>query len=110
MKMRAALIIGGIVLGVLIVLPLVLGPLFGSWSGGWGMMGAGTMGGFVGMGLMSILWIVALGLIIWAIVVAARRQGKSSSTYNSALNTLKRRYAGGEIDRQEYEEKKTGLL
>lgn len=108
-NLRTALIIGGIVLGALIVLPLVLGPILGGWCGGWGMIGPEMMGGFGGMGLMSLAWIVVLGLIIWAIVATVRHSAESSGSPNSALDVLKRRYARAEITREEYEEKKKNL-
>jgi len=108
-NLRRALIIGGIVLGALIVLPLVLGPMFGGWSGGWGMMGPGMMGGFGGMELMSLVWIVILGLITWAVVAAVRRPAESTGSANSAMNVLQRRYARGEINKEEYENKKKDL-
>jgi putative membrane protein len=106
---KTALIIGGIVLGALIVLGLVLGPMFGGWFGGWGMMGPGMMGGFSGMGLMLLVWIVVLGLIIWAILSAVRHPVESSSSVDSAMNVLKSRYAHGEINKEEYEQKKKNL-
>jgi len=108
-SLKTVLIIGGIVLGTLIVLPLVLGPMLGNWSGGWGMMGPGMMGGFGGMGLMSLVWIIVLGLIIWAIVAAVRHPAGSGSSLNSAMNVLQRRYARGEINKEEYEDKKRDL-
>lgn len=108
-NLKIALIIGGTVLGALIVLPLVIGPIFGGWSGGWGMMGPGMMGGFGGMGLMSLVWIAVLGLIIWAVVAAVRHPAESSSSPDSAMNVLQRRYARGEINKEEYGEKKKGL-
>ena len=108
-NLRTALIIGGIVLGALIVLPLVLGPILGGSCGGWGMIGPEMMSGFGGMGLMSLAWIVVLGLIIWAIVATMRHSAESSGSPNSALDVLKRRYARAEITREEYEEKKKNL-
>ena len=108
-NLSTALIIGGIVLGALIILPLVLGPIFGGWSGGWGMKGPGMMGGFGGMGLMSLAWIVVLGLIVWAVAAAVRHPAESSRSDDSALSVLKSRYARGEINREEYENKKKDL-
>lgn len=66
------------------------------------------------MGLMGIFWIVILGLIIWAVVTAVRGAGGrngsvSASQSESALEILKRRYARGEINKAEYEEKKKDL-
>ncbi len=113
-NVRAALIIGGIILGVIIVLPLVFGAISGWPYGGWGMMGPGMMAGFGWMWLMPVFWIVFLGLIIWAIIALDRSssesRGSDSSKAESALELLKRRYARGEIDKQEFEEKKKDLV
>lgn len=115
-SLKTALIIGGIILAIVILVPAVIGAFTG-WQGyGWGgMMGSGMMGGFGAMGLMSIFWIVVLGLIIWAVVAAARGTGwaggsESSGRSESALEILKRRYARGEINKAEYEEKKKDLV
>jgi len=111
-NVKTALIIGGIVVAVLIVLPSVLGAISGWQGSGWGMMGPGMMGGFGTMFFMPILWIVVIGLIVWAVVAAVRRPGESDSSTrqaDSALEVLKRRYARGEIDKEEYEEKKRDL-
>ncbi len=112
-NLKTALIIGGIVIGVIVILSVVPGLLWG-WQGyGYGMMGPGMMGGYGTMFFMPILWIVVLGLIIWAIVAAVRRPGESDSTARSAesaLDILKRRYARGEINKEEYEERKKDLV
>jgi putative membrane protein len=111
--MKTALIIGGIIVVVLIVLPLVFGLIWGGQYGGWGMMGPGMMDGFGWMAIMPVLWIVVLGLVIWAVVAAVRGSSESrssdSSKADSALEVLKRRYARGEINKEEYEEKKIDL-
>ncbi|MFW6102159.1 MAG: SHOCT domain-containing protein [Chloroflexota bacterium] len=113
-NVKTALIIGGIILGVIITLPLVFGAISGWPYGGWGMMGPGMMTGFGWMWLMPVFWIVFLGLIIWAVVAAVRgssgSRGSDFSKADSALELLKRRYARGEIDKQEYEEKKKELV
>ena len=111
-NVKRALIIGGIVVAALIVLPLVFGLISGWQYGGWGMMGPGMMGGYGTMFLMPILWIVVLGLIIWAVVAAVRpgeSSGSGSATTSSALEVLKKRYARGEINKEEYDEKKKDL-
>lgn len=111
-SLKTVLIIGGIVVAVLVILSVVPGLIWGGQYGGWGMMGPGMMGGFGTMGFMGIFWVLVLGLIIWA-VVAAVRPGESSSsdsaTASSALDVLKKRYARGEINKEEYEEKKRDL-
>ena len=113
-KMKTILIIGGIIVIVLIVLPLVFGQIWGEQYGGWGMMGSGMMGGFGWMVIMPVLGIIVLGLIIWAVVVAVRGSSESrssdSSKVDSALEVLKRRYARGEITKEEYQEKKKDLV
>ena len=111
--LKIGLVIGGVILAVLIVLPLVWGGYSG-WRGGWSMMGPGwgMMGGF-GWGWLPLLGIVFWGLVVWGIVAAVhstRRHGcGSTSTTESALEVLKRRYAQGEIKKREYEEKKRDL-
>ncbi|OGO20501.1 MAG: hypothetical protein A2144_03135 [Chloroflexi bacterium RBG_16_50_9] len=73
---------------------------------GPGMMGPGMMGGY---GTMFLIPIVVIGLIVWAVVTATRRTGDSdyvSRSGESALEILKRRYAHGEITKQEYDERK----
>ena len=108
---KTALIIGGIVLAVLIVLSLVLGAASG-WQGygGWGMMS-----GFGWWWFMPIFMIIFWGLVIWGIVAlvrglsAPRGSDSASSRPDSALEVLKKRYARGEINKEEYEEKKKDL-
>ncbi len=111
-NMKRALIIGGIAVAILVVLPEVFGVIRGGQYGGWEMMGPGMMGGFGTMGFMAIIWIGVLGLIIWAVVTAVRRPGESGSLNqpaDSALEILKRRYARGEINREEFEAMKKDL-
>lgn len=107
-NMKTALIIGGIIVALLLVLPSVFGLISGWQGGGWGMMG-----GFSWMWLMPVFWILFLGLIIWAVVAAVRGSSESrssdSSKADSALEVLKKRYARGEINKEEFEEKKKDL-
>ncbi len=108
--LRTGLIITGIVLAVLIV-GSVVGRFIG-WRGtSWGMMGPGMMGGYGGMWLMPVMMIVFWGLVIWG-VVAFVRYGISGNCKHteSALETLKMRYAHGELSKQEFEEKKKDLM
>jgi len=67
-------------------------------------------GGF--LFVMIMVWILIIALIIWAVVAATRSPGKPDPlepSKNSALDILKQRYARGEIDKQEFEEKKKDL-
>jgi len=69
-------------------------------DGGWGF----------GMGLV---WLVFVGLIVAGIVLAIRGSSERPSdrgSGKSALEILDERFARGEIDRDEYEERKRVLL
>ncbi len=113
--LKIALIVGGIVLAVVLVLSIVPGLIGGRQGGGWGYygwMGPGMMGGYGGMFLMPVFGIVVLGLIVWAVVAAVQHPHESVSSgqsSESALEILKRRYARGDIGKQEFEDKKRDL-
>ena len=83
-------------LWILIALLVVIVLLF---SGG-GMMGFG-MGS--GMGFGVIIMVLFWGAIIW-LVISLINAGtkKSEETPESALTLLKKRYARGEITREQY--------
>jgi len=107
-NVKTALIIGGVIVAALIILPLIFGLIWG-WQGG----GGGMMGGFGWWWFMPIFFILFWGLVIWAVVALVRSRsepgGSDSSTADSALEVLKKRYARGEINKEEYEEKKKDL-
>lgn len=75
----------------------------GYHNGGWGAMGFGM----IGMSLFWILLIVAIVALVrgtWGSeTFAGRRQEKT------ALDILKERYARGEIEKEEFEQKKRDL-
>ena len=99
----------------------VLFPLAGNglaqWRGyGWhmgpGMMGWGYGMGWVGMILMVAFWIAIIVGIIFLIrwlVISTGTGGRAARSEESALEILKRRYARGEINKEEFEEKKKDL-
>ena len=74
-------------------------------------MGPGMMGGWWGMGwiFIIILWgLIAVGLIFlirWLVGMT-----KTTRVVESALEILKKRYARGEIDKEEFEQKKRDLM
>ncbi len=113
-NVKTALIIGGIVIAILIIVPLIFGAVSGWQYGGWGMMGPGMMGGFGWWWFMPIFMIIFWGLVIWGIVALVRSlsepRGSDSSKTDSALDVLKKRYARGEINKKEFKEKKSDLL
>ncbi len=112
-NVKIALIIGGIIVTILIAVPLILGAVSGGQDGGWGMMGSGVMGGFSWWWFMPIFMILFWGLMIWGIAALVRglsgSSGSDSSRADSALEVLKKRYARGEINKEEYEEKKKDI-
>jgi putative membrane protein len=74
---------------------------------GWGY----GMGGF-GSIIMLVFWIAVIVGIIFLVrwlVVSTGGSGRSARSEDSALEILKRRYARGEIDKEEFEEKKRPL-
>lgn len=87
----------------------------------WGGMGPGMMGGYgggYGMGFFGILimaafWIAVIAGIIFLVrwlAVSSRTGAQEPKAGDSAREILKRRYARGEINREEFEEKKKDLL
>ncbi len=112
-NVKTALIIGGIIVAIFIILSLI--PGLPGWQGyGCGMMGPWMMGSFGWGWFMPIIMIVFWGLVIWGIVALIRglSRGDSgrSTESDSALEILKKRYARGEITKQEYEERKKDLV
>jgi len=73
---------------------------------GWDHMGWGWGGGF-----MMIFWIILIvAVIYWLIRAANRNANQSPSQPESAMDILKKRYARGEISKEEFEERKKDLL
>ncbi|KKT75512.1 MAG: hypothetical protein UW71_C0002G0012 [Parcubacteria group bacterium GW2011_GWB1_44_7] len=79
--------------------------LYGDY-GGWGAGGA--LGWFGGGLMMLLFWAAVIIFIVWLVrEIGGRNNEKSRS--NSALEILKERYAKGEINKEEFEEKKKVL-
>lgn len=74
---------------------------------GWGPEMMGWGGGFV----MVIFWVVIIVgvtlLVKWLTASSGKEAGTSAK--ESPMEILKRRYAAGEIDKKEFEERKKGL-
>ncbi len=110
-NVKTGLIIGGIIVAVLIVVSLVFGRTSGWQDSGWGMMDGFGWGWF-----MPIFMILFWGLVIWGIVALVRGTSgprspdSTAPTADSAIEVLKKRYARGEIGKEEYEEKKKDLI
>jgi putative membrane protein len=87
------------------------------WSGyNWGM-GPGMMAGGYGMGwdgpvFMLIFLAAAVALIVLIVKWVAsltKHEKQGAAQGDSALEILRQRFATGEIDREEFEEKKKAL-
>lgn len=71
------------------------------WGDGWWGFG------------MGLVWLVFLGLVVTGVVLVIRGSSEGTSDRgrgSSALDILDERFARGEIDREEYEERKRVLL
>ena len=85
---------------------------YGGWHMGPEMMGGYGMGWFGGI-FMLIFWVlVIVGLIFlikWLIQTTKKGPEIMHSDSTRALDILKERYARGEINKDEFEEKKRDL-
>ena len=64
--------------------------------------------GFSG-GFMWVFWILSVAALIWFVFFVARGRNDAPPREKSALEILQARYARGEIDRDEFEQKKRDL-
>lgn len=109
---RAILIGAGVILLTILVVGSV--AVLGMWAMMGGMMGSGPI---PMMPVAGPGWLVILGglplltgallLVVWA---ADRASPRFSGKHGMALDTLGRRYAAGEIAREEYERIRADLL
>ncbi len=87
---------------------------FSDRSMGPGMMGGwGIMGWFGGIFMLVVWVLVIVGLIFlikWLVQSTRTEPGAPRGDSSGALNILRERYARGEIDKTEFEEKKKDLL
>ncbi|MFC3210263.1 SHOCT domain-containing protein [Planomicrobium okeanokoites] len=62
---------------------------------------------WMGMGFGLIVLLILLALAVWMIIAASRRQSANtpSQSSNRPVETLKERYARGEIGTEEYRER-----
>lgn len=73
--------------------------MYGFDHGGW------MFGGGLGM---ILIWLIPIALVIWLVSSWSKSSGRSPSE-KTALDTLKERYARGEIGKDEFELKKRDI-
>jgi putative membrane protein len=75
----------------------------------WGYRGAMGWYGWIGPALMLALWAAIIVGIVFFIRAVARQGRARLPREESALDILKKRYARGEINKEEFEQKKSDL-
>jgi putative membrane protein len=73
-------------------------PGYGNGMGGWG---------WIYMSLGTIVFVVLIGLVVWLLVRATGTSGgnRPAAPADSAREILAQRYARGEIDEQEHQQR-----
>lgn len=114
--MKKTIIIGRVVILTIIfgfstLYAQPMGPGYGMGSGmmGWGNSGAGWMWHI----LMMAFWIsviVGIVFLIRWLVISTRSGSEGARLGDSSLEILKKRYARGEINKEEFKEKRKDLM
>jgi len=75
--------------------------MMGEYGQGWGM----------GMGWWWIIGVIIVVIVVWVVVKGMNQNNQSANqrTGKTAMDILKERYARGEIDKEEFEERKKDL-
>lgn len=77
---------------------------YGHMNGGWHMMGG--YGGF----LMWILLIIGIILVVFLVMQLTKNDERQNKSQETALDILKKRYAKGEISKEEFERMKQDMI
>ena len=93
-----------LILAPLSIFACAQGP-YNSPMGNWGHM----MGYGYGVGFMWIIFLVVIGVLIYFLLKASKSKKSDGSMIETSLDILKKRYAKGEIDKEEFDRKKKDL-
>lgn len=94
-------------LAMFLISPVVA---FANGNDCWGLWGMGHMMNFGYGGMfMGILWLVLIGVVIYLIIQGAKSKTGTGSTGESPIDILKKRYAKGEVTKEEYDKIKKDL-
>ena len=80
-----------------------------NWMWGDGMYGYGMGWGWFGPILMIAFWVLVILGIVYLVKALAGGRMSTSTKEETALDILKKRYARGEIDAEEFARKKRDL-
>ena len=93
-----------IILSLLTFFACAQGPYNGPMGNGGHMMGYGYSGGF-----MWLIVLVLVGVVIYFWFQISKSKGSDGSIIETPLDILKKLYAKGEIDKEEFDRKKKDL-
>ncbi|HYW76333.1 MAG TPA: SHOCT domain-containing protein [Gammaproteobacteria bacterium] len=83
---------------------------YGGYHDGSGMMFGGGVFGWLVMILVIVLVVaIGIGVVRWLFTGGYRPRPDAPAPHRSALHILEERYARGEIDKDEFEEKRKTL-
>ena len=101
-------VLGGVLL-LLVGVAVLSGPFgSGSMMGPGGMMGGGFQGtwwGVLWMLVPLLFWVGLLAVIVWAVLRISSGWHAQGTGASPAYEMLRQRFARGEIDAEEYEER-----
>ncbi len=111
---RGLLIVLGIFLAAALAISLLMGSMMGPGMMGPGMMSGRGWGWGLTMGLGGIAMLAFWGALIVGIVLVVRKvdggaTDSGGTTPESPVDILHRRYAAGELAREEYEHMRQDL-
>ena len=89
----------------LFIMPTLAGADPGQdWPGGYDHMMWGAGHGVFGWLMMLVFWAIVIALIVFAVKGVSGKRGQD--TRRDAMDTLRERFAAGEIDEEEFERRR----